>query len=83
MKTMTKYRNENDLLIHVTEYGEFTKYVSDRGASAHTHKVEKLSGEWPSNDELMQFCDSRANVVFSARVVGIWDNRAEVVCHVN
>jgi len=81
MKAQGWHKNETGEIVYETDYGEFTKRVTHRGYSVHVYSVRKVSGEWPSETELMAFCDERTGYFGGEAVIG--DETAMVTCHID
>lgn len=82
MKTLAVNRIHPDSNpVITTDCGEFIKVLTYRGYSEHHYSVEKLSGEWPSKDDLCRWLDHRYDV-FGAQAT-IDGNQASVVCYIN
>ncbi|MCA1800410.1 MAG: hypothetical protein LC650_03875 [Actinobacteria bacterium] len=81
MKT-NKFRHTPDGdIYYYTDFGVFTKEISHRGYSVHIYNVRKIDGEWPSEKELMAFCDDRTSYFGgSATIKG---DGASVTCYID
>lgn len=64
-----------------TECGQFTVEMTSRGYSQHIYSVKKISGEWPSKDELGRWLDHRWDYFGGTATIN--EDSASVTCYVN
>ncbi len=81
MKTNLTWLDDYDEIRYDTDYGIFTKRITHRGYSVHIYNVHKVSGEWPSDEELMGFCDNRTGYFGGSVVKG--EDAATVTCYID
>lgn len=64
-----------------TDCGDFTVEMTYRGYSEHHYTVTKVSGSWPSKDEIGRWLDHRWDYFGGTAVIG--EERAGFVCYVD
>lgn len=81
MKTNLIWRADDGELRYDTDHGIFTKKITHRGYSVHIYSVRKIHGSWPSNEELLSFCDNRTGYFGGSVVKG--EDTAMVECFID
>lgn len=81
MKTLSFSKTEAGDIIYTTDYGTFTKELTNRGYSVHNYRVVKLTGDWPEAKEVAKWCDER--VSYFGGSATIQGDAAGVTCYVD